>query len=252
MKKFAVYTCITGGYDAPPAHAALCPDADYWCFVGQGEKRQEWLGEWRVVELPFCSGEAVRDARRAKLLPHRLLPDYEYTLWVDANIGIMDPEFYALLQRKMTEEVPLSGLWHPFTDCAYEEAVRVVHSWRERLCRVLRTVHFLRREHFPHHFGMFETGVMLRHNTPEVREFCERWWWMLSRFSHRDQLSFPYCMWKSGFSWDSLLPPGQGVRNHPWFRYDRHTEAAPSHQGFIDRKWNGLREAALKWYASQP
>lgn len=250
--KLAVYTAITGAYDEIPVHRVVCPDADYYCYVGKGEKREENSGPWKMVELDAPVSAPLERARYAKTHPEELLPGYEYTLWIDANIDVVQEEFFAVVRQKMDGNIPISGIWHPTTDCAYEEAVRVVQGGREKAFRALRILRFLRRNGLPRHFGLFETGVLLRHSGTDaaVRRLDDIWWSLISRFSRRDQLSFSYGMREAGLAWDTLLPAPANVRNHPFFSYRNHSRALLE-RGFLYRKTHGLLVALTRWYAER-
>jgi hypothetical protein len=50
------------------------------------------------------------------------------------------------------------------------------------------------------HHGLYENGVLMRRNTPALKEFEELWWREYSNGSVRDQLSMMYCAWATGIS----------------------------------------------------
>ena len=55
------------------------------------------------------------------------------------------------------------------------------------------------KENFPHKLGLVESNVMIRkHNKNESIELMEKWWNEINKYSHRDQLSFNYLLWKTG------------------------------------------------------
>ncbi len=252
MKKLAVYTCIAGGYDSFPQHPAIHTEADYWCFVAKGEKTSDRIGVWRIVELDEKQPSPTLLCRYAKTHPRILLPDYEYTLWVDANVDIMQNGLFEVIDEKMVSGILLSGIRHPETDCAYEEAVRVVHKGREKTARVLRMICFLHHQGLPRHYGLFETGVLLRRSGGDasVHRFDACWWALISRISCRDQLSFSFCMKQAGLAWDTLVPAGADVRNHPFFSYRTHSVPPPK-RSFLYRKTHGLLVALTRWYAER-
>lgn len=250
--KIAVYTAVVGAYDELPEHKVIYPGADYYCFVGNGEKREETAGPWLIRELDFTNKDSKLVAGYAKTHPRTLLPDYRYTLWIDANIGIADADFFSVIERKMDEGVLLSGIRHPETDCAYDEAVRIVKYGKDKTLNVLRMIRFLRKNKLPRHYGMFETGVLLRRSgdASPVAAFNENWWKLLCGISRRDQLSFPYCMEKAGLEWNELIPPPANVRSHPFFTYREHRAAAPQ-RSFFYRKTHCLPMALTRWYAKR-
>lgn len=44
---------------------------------------------WEVCALPSNGLDPIRRSRLPKILAHRFLPDYEISIYVDANIGII-------------------------------------------------------------------------------------------------------------------------------------------------------------------
>jgi len=210
MKKLVIYTCVTGGYDEVKAPSVLAPWADYVCFD------QDYAGAPSGLDASMLS-------RWFKLNPHILFPDYEYSLWIDGNIDITSEELYSLIESQMSSEVLYSGIHHPQRDDVYEESYRILSNGREKPSRLRKTVKFLRREGFPEHYGLMENNVILRrHNDPAVVSFDELWWSLMLRYSHRDQMTQSYCLWKSGIKPEFLLPEGSSTRNHPWFAYTGH------------------------------
>ena len=201
MNKLVVYTCVTNGYDSPSRPSSLPSWAD-----------------WRQF-----SERDFPDNRQPKLLPHKVFPDYEYSLWLDGNIDVVGPEFWDVVDAMMSSGLLYAGIAHPDRDCVYEEAARVIKNGRDSLWNILRTVRFLRSEGFPEHWGMNENGVMLRrHNDPLVVKFDSMWWDRFKALGRRDQMTWGYCMWKTGLEYGYLIPKGENLRKHPWFVYTNH------------------------------
>ncbi len=86
--KRVLYTVITDDYDHifPPMMDQ--PGWDMICFTDNPDAQS---GFWQVrplPELPELSGlehDPVRRARLVKILPHRFLQEYEYSVYIDAN-----------------------------------------------------------------------------------------------------------------------------------------------------------------------
>ena len=54
-------------------------------------------------------------------------------------------------------------------------------------------------EGFPANYGLVQTNVMIRkHNEQYSKDLMEKWWEELKDYSHMDQLSFNYALWKIG------------------------------------------------------
>ena len=84
--KVVVYTAITGGYDNLQAPAAKVPGWHYLCFTDEPSIAQPG---WEVRALPRSDLDPIRRARLPKILAHHFLPDYDASIWIDANIGIV-------------------------------------------------------------------------------------------------------------------------------------------------------------------
>ena len=61
-----------------------------------------------------------------------------------------------------------------------------------------RQLNAYRKEGFPEHYGLPQTCILLRyHNEESCIKLMETWWEQLEKYSHRDQLSFNYALWKN-------------------------------------------------------
>lgn len=238
MNKLIVYTCVTGGYDSVSRPSALPEWADFLCF-GQDSP------------VTWQASDNTQLARYAKLNPHLVLPEgYDYCLWTDGNIDVVDPAFFSKVEEMMAGGVLYAGLHHPQRDDVYEESLRILQNDRESFCRLARLVKFLKKEGFPRHYGLDETNVILRrHNDPKVREFDELWWEMLRTWTNRDQMTQSWCFRKTGLQHVHFLPQGQCAQNHPWFKYTFHgrpyvKDKSPA--GRLGDAWRALKVLAYR------
>lgn len=225
MEKVAIYTCIIGKYDKLLQPVAVGEGFDFICFVGKGEKEQDRDGVWEIRELPYENSSRTLTARYAKMHPHELLPDYEYSLWIDGNISIESDSIYGIVRDKMAEGAVLAGVQHPTRDCIYAEAEK---------CRDMRYISYFKLAQLHsiylfsgirRHEGLMETNVILRkHNDSEIVRFDDMWWREIQTLCRRDQLSQMLVLHKMGLKADLLLPAGQSTRNHPGFKYLSHTK----------------------------
>lgn len=223
MNRLVIYTCITGGYDSLPEPAARAAGAAYVCYTDTPDLLRRPGSAWEIRTMEPHSTTSALNSRWYKLHPEELFPDYEYSLWIDGNVSIADAGLYERLEAMMAASVKAAGLRHPSRDDIYDEAYRILYGRRETLCKVLKTVKFLKREGMPRHFGLYENNVILRRNADDsVAAFDALWWDTLCRFSGRDQLSQTYCLWKTGLEYGLILPDGSNARNHPYFSYVQH------------------------------
>ena len=90
MARKVIYTVLTGGSDRLEQPAVVDPSYDYICFTEKDGKD----GVWQLRKIPFETPDNITRARYSKLQPHVVLPEYEYSVFMDANLCIIGPEFY--------------------------------------------------------------------------------------------------------------------------------------------------------------
>ena len=140
----------------------------------------------------------VKRQRVVKVCPHKYLSEYDASLWIDGNISIISSAA-AFIGKYDLQKTPYFVKRHPARDCVYREAEKVIQLKKDSPAIVRPQVEGYKKEGFPEKFGLFETSVILRrHNQREVAVFDNMWASEIMRGSHRDQLSFDYCRWKTG------------------------------------------------------
>ncbi|WP_143272134.1 hypothetical protein [Anaerovibrio sp. JC8] len=61
-------------------------------------------------------------------------------------------------------------------------------------------------EGFPRGGGMGLNNILLReHNHPQCVKIMDQWWTEVKTKCRRDQIAFPYVLWKNGYSLDDIL-----------------------------------------------
>ncbi|WP_224996825.1 glycosyltransferase domain-containing protein [Cesiribacter sp. SM1] len=215
MARLVVYTSVFGNKEG------LLPqpksrDVDYVCFA-DNEMRVPRPWQLKLIE-PAVPGDPARSSRAPKLMPHSFLPDYSYSLYIDANFlvrGNFAPFVLSLLPKK--------AFWafgHG-RNCIYDEHQAIIEKYhREGVLKdnfevMQRQIDRYRQENFPPGFGLISGGVLMRnHHHPEVAKAGELWWNEVKNGSRRDQLSFNYVVWKTGLDYGVL--PGD-LRKHKHF-----------------------------------
>ncbi len=225
MRK-VIYTSIVGNYDSLPQPLAVDGSFEYVCFsndIAEGR-----AGVWQVRPIPYSDKDVTRLSRYVKLQPHKVLGDYDVSVWMDANIRILGEEFYRIVNGRIESGSLMAMVPHPRRDCVYEEISRCYQDVRIGFRDALRQKRHLERECFPRHFGMMENNLILRrHNDPSVRKISDGWWKEYLGYSVRDQLSLmPVCR-KMGFRPDLLLGEGKNARNVPYLELVKHSGVRP-------------------------
>jgi hypothetical protein len=93
---------------------------------------------------------------------------------------------------------------HPDRDCIYAEAEAIARYGKDTRQNMAEQQLLYREDGYPEHAGLCETNIMLRKNNQEVNKLMDMWADWLRKYSHRDQMSLNYCMWKLGFQYTRI------------------------------------------------
>ena len=225
--KGVIYTALVGNYDTLMQPEAVDSGFDYVCFSDCITESK--VGVWEIRPIPFTSPNSTRVSRYAKLQPHAVLPEYEYSVWMDANILIKGEEFYEKVNAKIAEGAKMAFVPHPSRDCVYEEIARCYRDVRISFRDAVKQRRHLLAMGYPEHWGMMENNLILRrHNDPDVIRISDAWWEEFQNYTSRDQMSLmPVCR-KAGIRPELLLGEGNNTRNVPYLEVVRHNVAQQS------------------------
>lgn len=135
--------------------------------------------------------------RHIKMHPHLYVPEYESSLYVDANLRIVrDPA--ELVDRHLTDAV-CAAPRHQSRACVYDEIAVCVRSGKADPAVARAQAERYRLEGYPAGNGLTENRVLLRrHRDPAVRLLMEAWWAELQSGISRDQASLQVVAWRLG------------------------------------------------------
>jgi len=191
--RIAVYTVIIGGYDKPkPINPEFKKEADFYLFSNVEIKGSDY----KIVRVNEPALTPKYLSRIIKLLPHKYLPDYEYTLYLDGSVELLESP--ANIVKKYASRADIIVHKHPWRNCIYQECKAVVDYRFVPHAQVERQKRFLISQHYPVNNELTENGVILRKNTEKINKLNEYWWKVCKSFTYRDQLSFCFCAWKHG------------------------------------------------------
>ncbi|MCZ4282321.1 DUF616 domain-containing protein [Kiloniella laminariae] len=195
--KKVIYTTIVGGYDALLEQPCY-PGWDYICFTDCKSKNLRSLtgfSNWKQIIYDNPGVDNTRYSRMPKLLPHRFLPDYEYSVYIDGNARLIANPEHLLDELSWPD---FGAAYHPFRDNVYDEFTE---------CSILKMddpdIFQKQREKYfqnglPDPSQLIENNFLIRrHNLPDIQNIHEQWWQELLCHSKRDQLCLPYVCWKN-------------------------------------------------------
>ena len=196
--KRVIYTCITGGYENLLPLTQRQDDFDYICFTDDsGQTSDFW--ELRPIPKELKNLSSVKQQRIIKICPHKYLPEYDESIWIDGAVDILidanifinrfcpDDDKYVFIRK------------HPNRGCIYDESSACLRLKKDTSENIKPQIDKYKKEGFPANFGLVETNIIYRkHNNPYCIEVMNVWANELMNGSHRDQLSFNYALWKVG------------------------------------------------------
>lgn len=226
--KRIIYTCIVGNYDiAPILQKYLDKDAKYICFTDNlGLIKHRKIGEWEIRPLEFNKLCDTKNARWHKTHPHILFPDFEESIWIDANIEILSNKMIEYYKNSNTKIlVPI----HHCRNCIYKEIDAVEAFKRESEENIAHTKQMLIKNNMPEHYGLNETNIIYRkHNDTQIIKLMEEWWEIIENYSKRDQLSFSYILWKNNITPESIAVENARIDNinYKFYSHDKNSLTA--------------------------
>ena len=229
--RIAVYTSVFGGYDNLIDDQFKMDGVDYICYTDVDVKSDLW----EVRKSTPIYNDPNRNAKKYKVLPHRYLSEYDWSVWIDGNIKIISDirplcsgDSYKLYDHMKTFDK---------RNCVYDEAQTILNfgkinserypekgikNWKDNPKLIVEQMNKYISEGYPKQNGLSTTPIMIRnHNNRDVIKHNEDWWMEIKHHSKRDQLSFDYVGWKNGFNFVYL--EGDSRNNEYFVSRGKHT-----------------------------
>ena len=224
MNNKVVYTSIFGGYDNIDKFKKqnIYQNWDLKCFSEDNS-------------LSLYS-DNTRNAKRFKVLPHRYLKDYEYSIFIDGNMTIVG-NIDELIEKYLNDSnVAFFSHANNVLDsrnCPYDEANFILEAgarnyhlnpsrgkltYKDDPNIIEKQMKRYESEGFPKNNGLITGMVILRrHNESDCIQAMEDWWTEIKYNSKRDQLSFNYVAWKNNLKFNYI---NGDSRNNEYFKRD--------------------------------
>lgn len=199
-ERIAIYTAITGAYDNLKSPQFIDKNCKYICYTDNPNLQSDI---WEIRMLSSENSDFNRNAKKVKVLPHRYLQDYDWSIWVDGALEITG-DLRKAINTYMLNSHFLSFL-HYRRSSVYSEAEVVKSAGFDDAALIDRQIEKYRNDGFLDDNELIAGGALFRkHKEPDVVKTMERWWQEIAGYSRRDQLSFNYCAWKESFSFDLI------------------------------------------------
>ncbi len=214
MNSKIIYTTIFGGYD-DVTKPNLPTGWDWKCFSEENS-------------IPLYT-DNTRNAKKFKVLPHRYLQDYEYSIFIDGNMYVVG-NIDELIEKYLSDS-NIAFFDHNKNrmdprDCIYDEYNAIMNlgkndpnqNFKDNPQVMYDQVKRYQDEGYPSHNGLITGMVILRrHNEKDCIRVMEDWWTEIKYGSKRDQLSFNYVAWKNNTKFNYM---DGDSRNNEYFTRD--------------------------------
>ena len=191
--KTVIYTCITNDYDKLYDIDVFTPNCDYICFTDNPHLMSR---TWEIRPIPDVLNHLspVKQQRYIKLHPHEFLSNYNFSIWVDGSIKILN-DLKDIIEKNRNEI--LSIPMHPDRDCIYDEFKLCIEKKKDTYENMYPQIEKYQNEGYPKHNGLVQSNIIFRnHNNQKCIDLMNIWWNEIENGSHRDQISFNYALWK--------------------------------------------------------
>lgn len=206
--KIAIITAISGGKDLleePPKHDSV----DYYAFTDAFKANSLWIQKPLIEFTTDSKYKNRRNAKIYKILPELFIPNYDYYFWVDGTHDVIkDPKE---IINTYLNDAQLGVFIHTTRNCAYKEAEELINLNYDHHENIINQIQRYQNEGFPKNYGLYELPVLIRKNSEETTKFNLMWWEQICKYSSRDQVSFPYCLWKTNIRITTLPGFANGI-----------------------------------------
>jgi len=216
-KDITVITAITGDKDSLEPQPEY-PGVEYVAFVENDLKDSQW--KTRKACDKFA--KHVMNAKIHKILSHKYC-DTPYIVWMDGNCSLkQDP--HELI--KLMGDKDFAFFKHPGRDCLFEEADACVNLGKGNIKEIAEQMTKYAKDNFPEHAGLCECTCFIRKNNDFANDTMEKWWTEITRFSNRDQISFPVVFkdeeWATIPGTIAYLKGNKTFVGNKFFNYSKH------------------------------
>lgn len=238
QNKKVIYTAIFGGKDALHEPLVIPSGFDFICFT---DNKKLVSKNWNIRVVNPLFSDPVRNARYYKILVHKVLPEYDQSIWIDGNMIVkgdcnklidqyLKKDSFVTYDHSKQKRRLFKFFWvidrKLARNCIYDELEDLVLKtksgmYMDNIDIMKNQIERYKKEGYPAHNGLAVTMVLLRnHKDLKVVELMEDWWREVSLGSRRDQLSLNYVAWKKKMP---IAYVSGDPRYSPYFIKTRHT-----------------------------
>ena len=189
-----IHTVVLGDYNLKEP-TFVNKDWKHICFTDKKRKSNTW-------EMVYIKGNSNlrKQAREIKIRCDKYL-DFDLSVYLDSKFTIT-LNLNKLVEKYLKYDLCLFS--NHKRDCAYLEAKYCIQKGVGNKEDIINQINFYKKEGLPKDFGKCATGILIRRNTPKLLNFMRLWYGEVEKYSNRDQISFPYIMWKNPIKFTTM------------------------------------------------
>ncbi|QLO51763.1 DUF616 domain-containing protein [Klebsiella grimontii] len=213
--KYVIYTALFGDYDDLIDPVGVDYKCDFICFTDQKNIISK---KWKVIYVDTQQNSVLKN-REYKFLPHKFLNTYQVSMYIDANIKILNDPYYFI--ERYSDSYGICVPKHFERECIYDEITQCVNL--NKISKEEGNVIFdiLKADNYPSKNGLGENNIIIRrHMEPEIVLLMESWWETFRKGAKRDQLTLLYLAWKNNIP--VYLMDETSRNKNKYFRYNLH------------------------------
>lgn len=221
-EKIVIYSCITGKYDNIQDPFIIQDNVNYVLYTDNKDIKSDI---WEIRNIPenikkFKNPILIN--RYIKMHPKELFCEYDYSFYIDGNVKIMS-EITSLIS-KINQKYGLALHKHRARDCAYDEINTCIFLKRGNVKQLEKAKSIFEESKFPTKYGLLECNLILTDlKNKKANEILDLWWKeFLNSDCYRDQIFFPYVLWKNCISIDNIATLGNNIYKNGKLRIENH------------------------------
>ncbi|MCA9349300.1 glycosyltransferase [Candidatus Saccharibacteria bacterium] len=222
--RIAVVMAVSGGYDSLKLPNVLSPRFDYIFYC---DRPMPSYGIFDIRPMPYFHTDTTRMARYIKTNLNKMAVGYDYVVWIDANIMMVESiepfvnDFIA--SKKVVGAIP-----HPYRTSVYSEIEECIARGKDDPSLMREQMNHLKSLGFKNN-DLIESNFMIFDlNSRKIDGFFATWWAELDSFSRRDQLSLNYALKTNGIEYHRLMKRPENTRTDRHFAITSHNLSMPA------------------------
>ena len=195
MKNY-IYTVVAGDkYQTSEPIVIPSNDWKLICFTNNKDKPES--NGWKVIykenKVRFAN---TTWSRYPKIYPYDFFTKgWDVLVYIDSRMQI-NVDIDKLVKHFLGTKYDIAVMKHNRRICAYDEANYLIEKDIGNPIIIQGQMAKYLARGLPKDYGLYAPGIMLRKNTPFVRELMKEWWGEVLLGSYRDQISLPYVIWR--------------------------------------------------------